>query len=356
MLGPIIADLAAWSYEHDRKQFYRQLIADGAEPSVYGRAYLGAASRNVVSVPEIDSEPEGAHYDISYMGQWLMWQVMGAFLMKDAPDGMPVFHCIEKEEGYARFFMRELITSLLHGATKSEAYNACVSFKQLSKTWEWRDYDTNRNDGILSHVFRAWDAFYRGFDFTSTIHNAVQCLGDSHLVAVLAGAFADAMYGCTYNYIKKKYAEGDMFWSFFNVAERLSPFGYPDHLIEKMQQQSFDQRLFFKKNDALTDVERHQWTSSTLSVSDYSLSEEQKVYLTKAWTTDWDRRYGLYLDDGWMYFYRSHVLICRFKFKQRGDGSYQITHLQDGDQGHSSSELLPLLKSISFRAANGFPL
>lgn len=353
MLGPIIADLAAWSYEHDCKQFYHHLIADGAELSVYGRAYMGAACQNVVSFSEVEAEPIGTPCNCSYMGQWLMWQIMGAFLFKDAPEGMPVFHNIDKEEGYARFFMRELISSLLHGATKSEAYHNCTSFEQLSKTWSWRGTEDVKDEGLLTHVFRAWNAFYHGFDFTSTIRNAVQCPGDIHLIAAIAGAFADAMYGCRYNNIKEKYATDGLTWSFLNVSEQVARAGFPAEMEEQLAQLSYEQRQFFKKNDALTNVERHIWTSAKSTLEHLSFSERQKTYITKAWVTDWERRYGFYLDDGWMYFYRSHVLICRFQFETRADGSYRITHLQDGNQGHSSSELIPLLENILLRGEEG---
>lgn len=35
--------------------------------------------------------------------------------------------------------------------------------------------------------------------------------------------------------------------------------------------------------------------------------------------TGWDNRYGLYLDDGWMYVYRSGCLIGRFQLKERSE-------------------------------------
>ena len=64
----------------------------------------------------------------------------------------------------------------------------------------------DENIGLLTYIFRAWDSFYRAFDYTSTIHNAMKWPGDKHLTASIAGAFADAMYGCEMSFIKKKYA------------------------------------------------------------------------------------------------------------------------------------------------------
>lgn len=353
MLGPIIADLAAWTYEHDRKQFYSRLIAGEAIPSAYGKEFLNAACINALSMPERKVEQTGHPKDPDYMGRWLMWQIMAVFTDRGNPDGMPEFHCIDKEEGYAKMFIRELVSALLRGATKSEAYHGCNSFEQISKTWSWRGTEEVKDEGLLTHVFRAWNAFYRGFDFTSTIHYAVQCPGDIHLIAVIAGAFADAMYGCRYNNIKEKYATDGLTWSFLNVSEQVTSAGFLCEMVDKMDQLSYDQRHFFKKNDALTNVERHIWTPAKSNLEHLSFSERQKTYITKAWVTGWERRYGFYLDDGWMYFYRSHVLICRFQFEKRADGSYQIAHLQDGDQGHSSSDLLPVLNGILFRGYEG---
>ena len=47
MIGAIIGDLAAWTYENDRDLFWKQLISNDAkemELSVYGHAYFRAAS------------------------------------------------------------------------------------------------------------------------------------------------------------------------------------------------------------------------------------------------------------------------------------------------------------------------
>lgn len=57
MIGAIIGDLAAWTYENDRETFWKQLVSNDAkemELSVYGHAYFRAASRNVMTVPEQD--------------------------------------------------------------------------------------------------------------------------------------------------------------------------------------------------------------------------------------------------------------------------------------------------------------
>lgn len=57
MIGALIGDLAAWTYEHEQDTFWKQLIPNGgrgAEPSVYGHALLRAASKNILDVPRQD--------------------------------------------------------------------------------------------------------------------------------------------------------------------------------------------------------------------------------------------------------------------------------------------------------------
>lgn len=81
MLGAIIGDLAAWTYENDRDTFWKQLVSNNSkdiELSVYGHAYLRAASRNVWSVPEQDvayintSQLWSPENHLRQSGQWLM--------------------------------------------------------------------------------------------------------------------------------------------------------------------------------------------------------------------------------------------------------------------------------------------
>jgi len=135
-----------------------------------------------------------------------MWQIVSAWTDKNELNSMPDFNMPEKEELYAKRFILDLIRSLRNGATKSKAYYSTVSFEDLSKTWNWKTDNKEKNIGLLTYIFRAWDSFYRGFDFTSTIHNAVKWPGDKNLTAAISGAFADAMYGCEMTFIKKKYA------------------------------------------------------------------------------------------------------------------------------------------------------
>ena len=136
---------------------------------------------------------------------------------------------------------------------------------------------------------------------------------------MLAGALADAMYGCGYYMVKEKYAGG----------------GYMEHLPfidERLYLINAQNRAFFPKNNALTNVERHNWYDKPCPMSEKVITEELRRRILKAFHTGWDDRYGFYLDDGWIYVYRSHRLLNRFVLTEQLDGTYRITHYQQSEE------------------------
>lgn len=128
MIGAIIGDLAAWTYENDKDTFWKQLISEDCEKielSVYGHAYFRAASRNVLYVPKQDVSIIRTSEDLSFReklkvnGQWLMWQLMCAWHDNlETPRDLEDIFSTDKEEGYARMFVIGLIRCLRKGMTK----------------------------------------------------------------------------------------------------------------------------------------------------------------------------------------------------------------------------------------------
>lgn len=340
MIGAIIGDLAAWTYENDKDTFWKQLISynfDKMELSLYAHAYFQAASINVLSVPDqdirivrdIEWSPEEW---LRVGGQWLMWQLMCAW--KDDLDYLhdnDKFPSVEKEERYARMFMVGLIRKLRHGYTKSKAYHSDQMFVDFSKHWKWNpcqeSFTEDDNYSILTCVFRAWDSFYRGFDFTSSIHNAMKWDGDKHLIAMLTASFASAMYGCQYNLIKKKFAKNGQINHIFDLHCLGEHFGYHHALCHAMMDGYNELRTFYPKNRALTNVERHVWQSVANPFNHLVFSESDYRRIMKCSPTGWDNRYGLYLDDGRFYVYRSGYLIGRFQLTEE-DGRWKISNTQ----------------------------
>ena len=342
MIGAIIGDLAAWTYENDKDTFWKQLFSEDCEKielSVYGHAYFRAASRNVIDVPDQDvsiiraSEELSLSVKLKVNGQWLMWQLMCAWHDNlETPRDLEDISSTDKEEGYARMFVIGLIRCLRKGMTKSEAYHSVDAFENLSKSWEWKSYqqeatECNNRYSILSCVFRAWDSFYRGFDFTSSVHNAMKWEGDRHLIAILTASFASAMYGCKYNLIKKKYAKDGEITYTFDLLQIGENFGYHHALCNELIGDYSKYRTFYPKNMALTNVERHHWKDTANLYEYIFFSESQKQSILMCSPTGWDNRYGLYLDDGWMYVYRSGCLIGRFQLKERSE-KWHISNTQ----------------------------
>lgn len=341
MIGAIIGDLAAWTYENDKDTFWNQLIPSDfgqVELSVFGNAYLRATLHNLFmdlsrdvdfTTQNSECSPKG---NLIIGGQWLMWQLVCAWQDNlESPIGQENHYAVDKEKACAKSFMVGLIKKLRNGYTKNKAYHSEALFEQLSKTWHWKKTETLTSEkryGLLTHVFRAWDSFYRGFDFTSSIHNAVRWEGsDRHLLTMLTASFASAMYGCKYNLIKNKYAINNNMYHMYNVYGIVERFGYDSELCSKMTDKDNSFRTFFAKNMSLTNVERHSWQDIANSFDHLCFAEDEYKRILKCSPTSWDNRYGLYLDDGWMYVYRSGCLIGRFQLTNV-HGAWMITNTQ----------------------------
>lgn len=66
-------------------------------------------------------------------------------------------------------------------------------------------------------------------------------------------------------------------------------------------------RVFFPKNRALTNVEHWLWFDLPNIFVDRPLRAEEYQRIRLSHDTDWEARYGIYLDDGWYYVYRKLV-------------------------------------------------
>jgi hypothetical protein len=230
---------------------------------------------------------------------------------------------MDKEEGYARQFTAKMIHLLRNGATKDETYKELGDvFKGCRHDWPWQ----TEEGGALNYLFRAWDAFYNAFDFGSAIHNAVKMVGNIHLNCALTGAIAEAMYGCTYYLKKEKYCEDHNISEFISIPEAIKKRFKPQ--FEAIRKQRRWMRAFFQKNDAATNVERHVFIPTENPFPNKVISPELRRRILKAYQPDWEARYGFYLDNGWIYLYRSHILIGRYQLKSVGDGNYRIANVQ----------------------------
>lgn len=357
MIGALIGDIAAWTYEHDKDTFFSQMIPDDTSCVVlsdYGNALLKAGSYFLLHDSNIRIEQPGNYNDLfKIQGQWLMWNLVCVWDPEGAEVHMiPHFYSPEKEEEYSRMFLSDIVTRLLKGETKSEVFHNVQSFEWMIKSGQWK----NSNNSLLTCIFRAWDAFYRGFDFTSTIHNAMKYPGDRHLIAMIAGTFADAMYGCEYNIIKKNYAPNGDTLKKYNLSLFGEQHGFQKELISSMRNVCDTQRHFFPKNWALTNVEKHKWSDCFNPFCHFEHSrftEEEKQKIMLAGRTGWDNRYGIYLDDGWFYCYRSGTILLRFKLAEE-TGHYEINELQLSDERNYLTSITGLLSALYETCRIGF--
>lgn len=336
MIGTLIGDLAAWAWENNKQLFYSKLVSYDIKPSVYGRALLNAASRNLLVNQNTPTEPEGQPRTITNEAEWLMWRIVGTWIDKFPLNDMPIFSCIEKEAGYASSFIYILVNALRNGATKSEAFHKEPKIPQFMQMFKWRNDVNPKELTILCYLFRAWDSFYRGFDFTSSIHNAMKWSGDKHLLGTLTGTFADAMYGCEYNFIKEKYAKPENIRTQIPMHSYTEHHGYHSDLANQMIQISKNNRTFYPKNRALTNVECHHWRSVKNPFDSIVLSRQDRDRILLSAPTDWECRFGMYLDDGWIYLYRSGGIIGRFQLEKVADGKWHFANLQVGERDFKS--------------------
>lgn len=359
MIGSVIGDLAAWTWEHDRECFYKRLVSPDAKLSGYGHLALsmwrtinegGLIHKNRLYV-EIGNALSHADFNcVNLPLEWRRWGLSEyespipfdlkialifaaiidcGFLTEQGQSQLDwnyFFHG-GKQEYYAGKIMT-ILRRLNEGATKDDAIKGIVSYAinyySSCVPHQWRD--------VLEYTTFAWRCFYYSWDFTSALHNAAKCPANRRFAMFLTGAFAEAMYGCSYNMIKQKFVNENEIVSEWIEIPREILHSYGDKIAE-IKKIEYDKRYFFKKNDAMTNVEHHNWVSVDNPYSDNFVDDILKSKIMRAYHTGWEQRYGVYLDNGWFYVYRSHCLLLRFKIEDK-----HITQLQISDDPHAHIE------------------
>ncbi len=115
-------------------------------------------------------------------------------------------------------------------------------------------------------------------------------------------------------------------------------------VIQEMSKDAYSNRFFFKKNDSLTNVERHKWTQVKNPYSNIFVDEALKSKIMRAYHTGWEQRYGVYLDNGWFYVYRSYRILLRFQIQD-----HHIVNLQISDDPASHVEDLSCVLAVLSR-------
>lgn len=352
MIGAIIGDLAAWTWEHDRETFYHNLVSRDAKLSECGLSMLlfsdamlskkeyswrdmcvdfqhYSSNRSFDKAIEIRSDwKEFFMNDMNVIPYSMKKTLCAAGIIisgwtegsrYEAQKWVEKFHGAKQE--YYGTYLADVIKRLHSGCTKKEA------LKDIPVIDSWKS--DNRKE-FLSVVCFALRCFEHSWDFTSAIHNAMQSTEDKHLAGMLVGGIAEAMYGCERMMIKKKYTK-DLCSNAITIPTNIQAL-FTDKL-QSIKQYEKSIQVFYPKNNALTNVERHHWKAVKNPFSNIVLTKEQRDKILLSAPTDWDCRFGLYLDDGWVYSYRSGVLIGRFQLEEY-DGSWRFDNLQLGERNY----------------------
>lgn len=337
MNGAILGDLAAWTWEQDKDLFFRKLVSSEASPSKMMKEMLLMADTLALVRGSDIKVHESLGMRISPEATVLRAIAIGWLYDTEAETASAYQEygfTYDKEDWYAGAFMWKLIFALRHGASKEEALMVenVSSFKGFVEDVSWKE-----RSSILGVLIRAWDAFYSAYDFGSALHRAMELPGDRHLNGILVGALADAMYGSDRYMVKAKYGKGCSLTGLVNVPSRFQALYRAG-------------RTFFAKNCAMTNVERHVWKDVANPYGDKLISRELRRRILKAFQPTFDDRYGFYLDDGYIYVYRSCRVLNRFRLVSVSDGTYRIMDLQASEEaGYQLGAIQEALYSVEYR-------
>ena len=357
MIGGIIGDLAASTYIRDKELFYKQLIDEKSTLSEYGLTvfiankilydndkagqsishldakaifdnYFAKHSAYTGHTPHYHLNQEDGPNTVEQNALLLIRLLSAGWYDRDELVYCMMFNIFqEKEESYARLLTPDIIKSLRNGLSKDETYaSQSPVFKGIRHNWQWKN-----GTSILCLLMRGWNCFYNSFDFGRAIHNAVRDMPENpRLMATIVGMMASAMYGNSIYYRKRKF-DPDSFTpsTTLNIRTILPKEFYLEFDI--IERQVNWQKAFFKKNDALTNVERHFYFHAQSKFEGMKITPETRRRILLSFPTSWENRFGFYLDNGWVYVYRSHYLFGRFKILKTNDG-YVISHVQKADE------------------------
>lgn len=337
MIGAIIGDWAAWTWGQDKEAFFRKLVSSEASSSWMVEELLLTADTLA-----LERGCDIKVHECLGKRQSLVATVMRAIAIgwlydieaETASAYQEYGFAYDKEDWYAGAFMWKLIFALRHGASKEEALMVVnvSSFKGFVEDVSWKE-----RSSILGVLIRAWDDFYSAYDFGRALHLAMELPGDRHLNGILVGALADAMYGSDRYMVKAKYGKGCSLTGLVNVPSRFQALYRAG-------------RTFFAKNCAMTNVERHVWKDVANPYVDKIISRELRRRILKAFQPTFDDRYGFYLDDGYIYVYRSCRVLNRFRLVSVSDGTFRIMDLQASEEaGYQLGAIQEALYSVEYR-------
>lgn len=212
-------------------------------------------------------------------------------------------------------------------------YDLSLSCDQIRPTYQF-------NESCQGTVPEAIIAFLDSVDFESAIRLAVSLGGDSDTLACITGGIAEAFYGMSYSLPETTEAEKNEI-SFSEKALEKLPTDLSSIVTEFYNRFVSKNKQFCGKNESATIWGKTDWRKCEFE--DKVLNEESYKLFLKAYSPDWDMRYGVYYEDGWNYLYRSHFLLKKFRFQKKADEFYHLTELYATEKAYEEDLLEDVL-------------
>ena len=109
MIGALIGDLAASTWEKDKSIFYSNLIVPESQPSIYGITLMSAANLKITNHSQKVNIPISKVGSIAHSSQWLVLNIVSAWTNTYIIDDFPQFDWYEKLDLYAKIYVLQLI-------------------------------------------------------------------------------------------------------------------------------------------------------------------------------------------------------------------------------------------------------
>lgn len=141
MVGAIIGDLAAWTWEHDKNAFLKKLITPEAAPSPYREEMLLTANL-LMRQRDMSYKEYSCHFKNRNPTATVLRAIAIGWLYETELETRSAYqnYCLydDKEDWYAGAFMSLLIFALRHGASKKEAATVkhIAPFKDMIGDWK----------------------------------------------------------------------------------------------------------------------------------------------------------------------------------------------------------------------------
>ena len=94
MIGALIGDLAASTWEDDKQIFFSDLVGEKCMPSSYGKTLMQIASMNIPNLIKGPSLRIAEPGTFTYIGQWMMINIASAWMDKNIECDFVISSCI----------------------------------------------------------------------------------------------------------------------------------------------------------------------------------------------------------------------------------------------------------------------